>query len=385
MLLLDAAWWVFAARLSRRPLWRNLTALFMGVQMAGFLLIVCGRVARDGVERWMPKVASVAVFIWHFFGLGLFLIGGALLLPVMVAMLAARVAGFGRKRAEPAPGAMSRREFLGVAAATVPPVITLSITTVAMAQLRSFRVRSFDLPLPGLPPDLDGLVIAHVSDIHVGRFTSGRVLREMIERVNGLRADLVLMTGDLINDSLSDLSEGIALVRAMQARHGLCMIEGNHDLIDNAAEFERRARESGIPFLLDESSVIDVRGCPVQLLGLRWRGFPHGMRDPVIAASTRALLGQRRPDAFPILMAHHPHAFDAAAEEGIPLVLSGHTHGGQLMWNEQCGFGPAMFRYWSGLYRRGNSRMIVSNGIGNWFPIRVNAPAELVRITLRRG
>jgi len=69
----------------------------------------------------------------------------------------------------------------------------------------------------------------------------------------------------------------------------------------------------------------------------------------------------------------------------LPLTLSGHTHGGQLMLNEALGFGPAMFRYWSGRYKRGQSQLIVSNGIGNWFPLRVNAPAELVQITLRRA
>ena len=99
----------------------------------------------------------------------------------------------------------------------------------------------------------------------------------------------------------------------------------------------------------------------------------------------RALVQQRDRDAFPILLAHHPHAFDAAAEAEMPLTLSGHTHGGQLMLNEQLGFGPAMFRYWSGLYQRGQSKLIVSNGVGNWFPLRTNAQAEIVHITLRRS
>ena len=98
-----------------------------------------------------------------------------------------------------------------------------------------------------------------------------------------------------------------------------------------------------------------------------------------------ALLRQRQADAFPILLEHHPHAFDAAAESGIPLTLYGHTHGGQLMLNEQLGFGPAMFRYWSGFYRRGTSQLIVSNGVGNWFPVRMNAPAEIVHLTLKRS
>jgi hypothetical protein len=129
--------------------------------------------------------------------------------------------------------------------------------------------------------------------------------------------------------------------------------------------------------------MLNIRGYPLQLLGLRWQSGPPRERDALISAAVGQLLEQRQPDAFPILMAHHPHAFDAAANAGVPLVLSGHTHGGQLMWNEQHGFGPAIYRYWSGLYERGASRMIVSNGVGNWFPIRTNAPAEIVHITLR--
>jgi predicted MPP superfamily phosphohydrolase len=66
----------------------------------------------------------------------------------------------------------------------------------------------------------------------------------------------------------------------------------------------------------------------------------------------------------------------------LPLVLSGHTHGGQIMLNKTIGLGPLRFRYWSGLYEKPNSKLIVSNGVGNWFPLRVNAPAEILKITL---
>src|SRR5205807_10330876 len=138
-----------------------------------------------------------------------------------------------------------------------------------------------------------------------------------------------------------------------------------------------------IPFLLDESVLITVRGTPLQLLGLSWTRAREN-RNVAIAASVRQLVSQRQPESFPILLAHHPHAFDAAAEASLPLTLSGHTHGGQLMLNEQFGFGPALFRYWSGLYNKGPSKLIVSNGVGNWFPLRVNAPAEIVHLTLRR-
>jgi predicted MPP superfamily phosphohydrolase len=260
-------------------------------------------------------------------------------------------------------------------------MLNLSLAAIAMRQLDHFRVRRFILPIAGLPRDLHGLTIAQVSDMHVGRFTSGRVLREVVRVVNEFRADLVLLTGDLINDALADLDHGLELVGSMEGRSGVYLIEGNHDLIENGAEFERRVKQSGIPFLLDESTVVTVRGAPVQLLGLRWTRVREN-RDAAIAASVHRLITQRQPESFPILLAHHPHAFDAAAEALLPLTLSGHTHGGQLMLNDQSGFGPALFRYWSGLYTRGTSNLIVSNGVGNWFPLRVRAPAELVHLKL---
>ena len=126
-----------------------------------------------------------------------------------------------------------------------------------------------------------------------------------------------------------------------------------------------------------------AEGDTVQLLGLRWDRSGVAERDAVIAASVREVAALRQPGAFPILMAHHPHAFDAAAAAGLPLTLSGHTHGGQLMLGDDLGAGPLFFRYWSGVYRRGASQLVVSNGVGNWFPLRINAPAEIVHLTLR--
>jgi len=224
-----------------------------------------------------------------------------------------------------------------------------------------------------------------VTDMHVGPLTSSRMLRRMVNTTNDLRPDLVLLTGDLIDRDLADLPEAIALVKAMEGRYGQCMVEGNHDLFDNGGEFERRVKAAGVPLLLDESAVASVRGHPVQFFGLRWMAGGDGQRDRLTGVQLGQVLKQRQPDAFPILLAHHPHAFDAAIKADLPLTLAGHTHGGQLMLDSQRGVGPAFFRYWSGLYTRGNNQLIVSNGIGNWFPLRINAPAEIVHLTLRCG
>ncbi len=387
MLALDIFWWWVIARATNRKWVRAFVTIFMLTQTIGLTWLLSGRLFQTGWDRWLPKSATAAIFIWHFIGLGLLSLLAVALIPIFLVQQMVRIS---RRRSQPEEqladhrNHYTRREFLGVAAAITPPLLTLGLTGIALSQLNQFRVRHLVVPIRDLPRDLDGTTIAHVSDMHVGRFTSGRVLREMVRVVNEFRADLVLLTGDLINDALATLDEGIDLVRALDPRLGLYLIEGNHDLIENASEFERRVKASGIPFLLDESAIASVHGVPVQLLGLSWTRRHGANHDEAISRSVHALLQQRRPDGFPILLAHHPHAFDAAAEAGMPLPLSGHTHGGQLMLNEQLGFGPALFRYWSGLYARGKSKLIVSNGVGNWFPVRANAPAELIRLTLRR-
>jgi hypothetical protein len=386
MFALDILWWAASARIARPTFARITVAIFALAQLAGLIWLLSQRFAHAESMALLSKFAMATVFIWHMILLPILVLLTVALLPIvaMVALIrsARRPRNFNLTPAD-ARGALSRRQFLGVALAAAPPLFNLSLATVAMRQLDQFRVRRFVLPIAGLPSDLHGLTITQISDMHVGRFTSGRVLREVVRVVNELRADLALLTGDLINDALMDLDHGLDLVRSMQARHGVYLIEGNHDLIENGLEFERRVKDSGIPFLLDESIVITIRGAPLQLLGLSWTRAREN-RDVAIAAAVRELLNQRQPESFPILLAHHPHAFDAAAAASVPLTLSGHTHGGQLMLNEQCGFGPALFRYWSGLYRKGASKLIVSNGVGNWFPLRVRAPAELLHLTLLR-
>jgi predicted MPP superfamily phosphohydrolase len=387
MLALDIFWWCVLARATNRKWVRAFVTIFMITQTIGLIWLISGRLFQTGWDRWLPKSATAAIFIWHFIGLGLLSLLAVALIPIFLVQQMVRIS---KRRRQPEEqlsdhrNQYTRREFLSVAAAITPPLLTLGLTGIALSQLNQFRVRHLVVPIRDLPRDLDGTTIAHVSDMHVGRFTSGRVLREMVRVVNEFRADLVLLTGDLINDALTTLDQGIDLVRALDPRLGLYLIEGNHDLIENASEFERRVKASGIPFLLDESAIASVHGVPVQLLGLSWTRRHGANHDEAISRSVRALLQQRRPDVFPILLAHHPHAFDAAAEAGMPLTLSGHTHGGQLMLNERLGFGPALFRYWSGLYTRGESKLIVSNGVGNWFPVRANAPAELIHLTLRR-
>ena len=379
--LADVAWWRWADNRLRGVrggrLWRTLLALFVGPQVLYLAYFVVAPRSSRRVHPWVPTPFLAGFYLWSL-----------IVLPasLLAAGLGRGVTWVGRRvRPEPSTGGITRRRVLSAAAVAVPPLVTAAAVGRAMPQLSQFRVRRMHLRVPGLPADLDGLTVAHVSDLHVGRFTRPGFTAKVADATNALRADLVLFAGDLIDLSIDDLPRGIEFMRRLDPRCGLAMIEGNHDLIDDPDAFDRGVRAAGLPLLIDQAMTMRVRGWPVQLLGTRW-GVATGDRrragPAAFAASVGVLAPLRDPDAFPILMAHHPHAWDPAAAAGFPLVLAGHTHGGQLMLTDHVGGGPAFFRYWSGRYARAGSQLVVSNGVGNWFPLRVNAPAEIIHLTL---
>lgn len=377
MFLGDALWWWRARRRLRRTWLRVAAAAFALAMAGGLAAIFLGRMQFLGE---MPRPWASAILIWHL-----------LVLPVLLTWMFGEVivAAVRRVLRRHAPAQdcaatssasahcsqLTRREFFSAAAAFTPPFLTLGGSTAGEFQLDEFRVRRLIVSLPNLPPALDGLTIAHVTDTHVGRFTRDAVLGRIADTTNSLNADIIALTGDLINDSLRALPPALELVRALRAKHAVAACEGNHDLIEDARTFHREAERGGLPMLRDDAATITIRGQRVQLLGLPWR---RGDRAHFEAA--HSLLARRDPAAWALLLAHHPHAWDAA--QGVPLTLAGHTHGGQLMLGSR-GFGPAMYRYWSGLYTRGNEALVVSNGAGNWFPVRIHAPAEILHITLR--
>jgi predicted MPP superfamily phosphohydrolase len=276
---------------------------------------------------------------------------------------------------EPVGPIVHRRQIL----AAVPPLLAGAALGLSLSELHRFRVRRMQLPLRGLPAALDGMTIAHVCDTHIGRFTDDAMLRDITRATNDLDADLTLFIGDLIDVALADLGPAIAFAKTLRGRYGVYFCEGNHDLIDDTAHetrvFETATRDAGLAMLFDETATVWVRGVPIQLVGGRWNQTPKRR-----VQQTTALMRLVDPGVFSIFLSHHPHAWDQSI---TPLTLSGHTHGGQLMLNERLGVGPIMFRYWSGLYQRGDQTLVVCNGTGNWYPLRTNAPAEIIHLTLR--
>ena len=350
---------------------------FMVVEIFGLVWMFGGRIFGHQPGSGMGKPFLTLVMIWNMLCL-IPLTAVILLVVVTEVILKLFWPSIGSSELAPLVKWFSLRlVFLG-------PFLTLLGTVVAVRQLERFRINRVTLRLPSLPSALDGLTIAHLSDLHVGHLTNGVVLDKVVAATNELKPDLIVFTGDLINMALEDLPRAIAVLQGMKSRYGLYLCEGNHDLIQDPAGFAAGLRKAGLNLLQEESITVPVAGEAVQIIGLHYHAqasAPDG--SPVGAEARLAALRAQAPDAFSILLAHDPNWFTAAAAVGIPLTLAGHTHGGQLMLTPKIGFGSRLFRYWSGHYQIGAPQMFVSNGTGNWFPLRINAPAEIIYLTLR--
>src|SRR5262249_5779196 len=161
----------------------------------------------------------------------------------------------------------TRRQFLGMLTTATPMLLTGAGVVYSRTQLREFRIRPISVALPGLPPELDGLRIALVADLHVGTFTSDQTVKRVVEETSRLDADLVLLPGDLINNALADLSGALDAVSNVQSRHGAYLSVGNHDLLEDGAEFVRRVRVR-VPLIVDEAQVVSLTRSLRTLLGV---------------------------------------------------------------------------------------------------------------------
>lgn len=419
LLWLGWAWWR-SAGLPHRTLWRAAAGAWSLAMVGMFFWLNHAR--STTVQVSIPNLPLGTAYIWHLLILipMAFLVATGELLHAVFLIARKKpviledpeaIAAADDPAMDDAPSYQpTRRDFLKATALAGPPLLALGSGTFGYFQSEHFRIRHLDVPVPDLPRELDRFRIAHLSDIHAGKFVDEALMRRMADAANNLRPDMTLITGDLIDFSLSDLPNALDAVRRLDAPAGVFLCEGNHDLFQSRERFEQTVRAADVGLLINQTENLHVRGCELQLIGLRWgldrpsqyqsiyadhyradgRPFKDNAEwkpwrdDAGAAVHLQMLAPQINPDATRIVLAHHPHAFDAAAHSGASLTLAGHTHGGQLMLTKNLGAGPLMYRYWSGLYTKGNSRLVVSNGAGNWLPLRINAPAEIVHITLRR-
>jgi len=236
-----------------------------------------------------------------------------------------------------------------------------------------------ELVFKELPDELDGLTIAHLSDIHVDPFTGADRVREIVRLTNGLQADLIVITGDFVDGRADVRGKDLQEIRHLEARLGVFGVPGNHEYYSGYKQWNEFIRSCGVRMLNNR--------CEFPLTDLAL----GGVTDP-----TARKFGEAMPDVekafagvserpFRILLAHQPKLAPYAARTGVELQLSGHTHGGMIYGLDLL---VAFFNLgmYSGEYEVDGTRVFISNGTGIWngFPLRLGHRSEIVLLTLKK-
>jgi hypothetical protein len=262
-----------------------------------------------------------------------------------------------------------------------------TIVTAALATLiglfnarRRAAVVDVEVPVANLPPELRGFSIAQISDVHVGPTIKQKYVDAIVEAVNGLDADVIAVTGDLVDGSVRQLAPHVAPLSRLRSRHGTYFVTGNHEYYSGAQAWADEFRRLGMRVLMNEHVVLSHREHHIVVAGVTDYSAhhfdPRQRSDPSVA-----LQGAPADAVVKILLAHQPRSAAAAAAAGFDLQLSGHTHGGQFWpWNHFVRFQQP---FTAGLNRLQDLWVYTSRGTGYWGPPkRFGAPSEITRIRL---
>lgn len=278
------------------------------------------------------------------------------------------------------PAAFELSDWSATTAAAVP-LLALAVTLIGFVNARrTARVRSVDVPIAGLPDALHGFTIAQISDVHVGPTIRQRYLEAIVARVNRIGADMIAVTGDLVDGPVARLGAHVAPLARLASRHGTYFVTGNHEYYSGVLGWIAELRRLGLRVLLNEHVVLHHEEASIVVAGVTDYGAhhfaEHHRSDPVAALS-----GAPAQAAVRILLAHQPRSAHAAERAGFDLQLSGHTHGGQFWpWNL---FVRLQQPFTAGLHRWRALWVYTSRGTGYWGPPkRFGAPSEITRLRL---
>ena len=278
--------------------------------------------------------------------------------------------------------------------AEATPMLALAVTALGFLNARRTpAVVRVDVPIAGLPAALNGFTLAQISDVHVGPTIKRAYLQRIVAKVNTLGADVVAITGDLVDGKVSELAAHVAPLVGLQSRHGTFFVTGNHEYYSGAHDWIAELRRLGLTVLMNEHVVlyhgkglaVDAQEdsqtvAPLVLAGVADYTAHHfdasHRSDPVLA-----LQGAPAHALVRVLLAHQPRSAAAAAQAGFDLQLSGHTHGGQFWpWNL---FVPLQQPFTAGLNRLHKLWVYTSRGTGYWGPPkRFGAPSEITALRL---
>ena len=274
----------------------------------------------------------------------------------------------GRRRA-----LISRRALLQMAAVGGAGVATGSAGYGLLYERHRLDVTHTNVPVSGLPEALDGLRIALVTDTHFSATVPAEDIERAVRAAVDARPDLVALGGDYVTWGDRRYVAGAAdLLAPLQAPHGVFAILGNHD---DDRDMPAALTAKGFTVLKDARTRIVVRGEPLDIAGIRFWTRRIDRLARVLQGATGTTL----------LLAHDPRRLREAADLNVPLMLSGHTHGGQIVLPGLGAIAARTFPVTAGFGRRENTSIYVSRGIGTvYVPIRLNCPPEVAILTLRR-
>ncbi len=280
---------------------------------------------------------------------------------------------------------LTRRNFL-FNAALLPPVAMTGINAIGVldAEFRSV-LRRMDMAYSNLPPELEGLKIAHMTDVHIGAYVSTHDVKKMVNLMQQESPDLLAITGDFVDDVslLPDVMEMMQpFLAALPLGAWFCM--GNHEHRRGAAPIRSMLQQNGIHILDNQHQRLPFGRGHFALAGVDYPvGASTAVRPEVARRFLESACDRIADTDFTILMAHHPDFLPAAFERKVDLTLAGHTHGGQVGWGRKSAL-DFLYPYMRGVYQEGQSIGFVSSGAGHWMPFRLNCPPEVSVITLKR-
>jgi uncharacterized protein len=233
-----------------------------------------------------------------------------------------------------------------------------------------------------LPAVLEGFTIAQITDVHIGPTIKRDFIEGVVAAVNEINADIVAVTGDLVDGTPDELREHAQPLREMRAKHGVFYVTGNHEYYAGAEAWVEESKRLGMRPLLNEHVVVEHDGARILVGGVT--DYNAAQIIPAHATDAHKAIANAPAVDVKLLLAHQPRSATQAAEAGFDLQLSGHTHGGQLFpW---MFFVPLQQPFVAGLHALGALQVYTSRGTGYWGPpMRVGAPAEVTRLRLVRA
>ncbi len=349
---------------------RRLKTFIYVATPASFFMVIFGALLRFGrVNRYFPVV------LWNW--TRAVSMGWALSSVFLVALFAL-VKLIPRTRAGYSP---RRRKFLRFmrAAAVGAPAIAFGYGT--FIERSDLRLREEIIRIPGLHPDLEGLRLAQLSDIHLSPFLSEKVLDRAIAMANETRPHIALVTGDLISLRGDPLDSCLDRLAGLRSDAGVFGCLGNHEIYAAVEDYvAERGAQLGIRFLRGVAEPLKFGGATLNLAGVDYQR----MHAPYLIGAERMI----RPAALNVLLSHNPDVFPVAARQGWQFTISGHTHGGQVnveILRHDLNIARFFTPYTMGLYRIGASSIYVSRGIGTiGVPVRLGSAPEVALLRLCR-